>query len=342
MFNRPPLTTLVKSLRDDLLSRTDEVLLRRADSEIIARVLAGGLHGLYSYADYIARQIIWDTCDDDTLDRWASMWLQVPRKPAAKATGTATFTVVGAVVVPTGTVTQAFDGQQYSTTADSVAGVAPLQANIAGAAGNRAAGQSLSLVSPIAGVQTVALASAITLGSDIESTASLRARLIARVQTPPDGGSANDYRTWALQVAGVTRAWVAPLEQGVGTVVVRFMRDGDVTPIPNAGAVAVVQAYIDNLRPVTAQAIVVAPVANVVNFSITITPSSVAVKAAVEAQLRDLLLREGAPGVTLLVSRIREAISVAAGETDNVLVSPAANVVSAVGYIPTFGAITWV
>lgn len=342
-FNRPQLTALVKTLRDDMLSRVgDETALRRADAEVYSRVFAGAMHGLYGYADWISRQIIWDRCDDDTLERWASMWLQVPRKPAAAATGVATFVITVPGAVPAGTVLQAFDGVQYQTTADNTGATAPVVALVAGAAGNRAAGQALSLVSPLAGVQTQALASEISGGADIESPDSLRARLIARVRTPPDGGSATDYVQWALEVPGVTRAWVAPLEQGAGTVVVRFVRDNDATPIPDAAEVAAVQAYINPLRPVTADVYVVAPVADALNFQITLTPATVAVKAAVELELRDLLLREAAPGVTLLVSHIREAISTAAGETDHVLVSPAANVVPAIGHMPVFGSITWV
>lgn len=342
MFNRPQLTALIKSLREDMLSRIgDESLLRRNDAEVFARVFGGALHGLYAYADWIAKQIIWDTCDADILDRVASMWLTIPRKPAAVATGTVAFVLEVGVVVPTGTVLSAFDGVQYKTTADSVAGSAPVVAVLAGADGNRAAGQALSLVSPVPGAQTQAIAGEISGGSDVESTESLRARLIARVQTPPDGGSQNDYVTWALEVPGVTRAWCAPLELGPGTVTLRFVRDNDASIIPDAGEVATVQDYVDALRPATAELYVVAPVADALNFTIEIAPVSLAVKAAVEAELRDLLLREAAPGVTLLLSHIKEAISLAAGEVDHVLTVPAANVTPAVGHMPVFGVITW-
>lgn len=343
MFNRPQLTALIKSLREDMLSRLgDESQLRRADAEVYARVFAGALHGLYAYADWIAKQIIWDTCDDDILDRIATMWLEVPRKPAAAATGTAAFVLAVGVVVPAGTVLQAFDGVQFQTTADTSGGSAPIVAVLAGADGNRAAGQALSLVSPVPGAQTQATASEISGGSDVESTSSLRARLIARVQTPPDGGSQSDYVTWALEVPGVTRAWCAPLELGAGTVTLRFVRDNDAgSIIPDAPEVATVQDYVDGKRPATAELYVVAPVADTLNFSIVIAPVSVAVKAAVEAELRDLLLREAAPGVTLLISHIREAVSLAAGETDHTVVLPAGNVTPAVGHMPVFGVITW-
>jgi uncharacterized phage protein gp47/JayE len=77
------------------------------------------------------------------------------------------------------------------------------------------------------------------------------------------------------------------------------------------------------------------------NFNIELTPNSLTVKAAVEAELRDLLLREAAPGVTLLISHVREAISTAVGETDHVLISPTANQTYTTGQMPTFGSITW-
>jgi uncharacterized phage protein gp47/JayE len=65
------------------------------------------------------------------------------------------------------------------------------------------------------------------------------------------------------------------------------------------------------------------------------------VQAAVLAELQDLLLREATPGGTLLLSHIRAAISSAAGETDFVLTSPAANVTNTTGNMCTMGTITW-
>jgi uncharacterized phage protein gp47/JayE len=143
-------------------------------------------------------------------------------------------------------------------------------------------------------------------------------------------------------VPGVTRAWAYPQELGAGTVTVRFVRDNDASIIPDAGEVAAVQAYIDQLRPGTAALTVVAPVAVTLNFTIqSMAPGTQAVKDAIAAELTDLLAREAEPGVTILVSHLREAISIAAGETDHVLVAPAANVVYATGQMPVMGTITW-
>jgi uncharacterized phage protein gp47/JayE len=143
-------------------------------------------------------------------------------------------------------------------------------------------------------------------------------------------------------VSGVTRAWVYPGEQGDGTVVLRFMRDDDADPIPDAGEVAAVQAALDAERPVTATLFVVAPVATPLDFAIQLTPDTTAVRAAVQAELADLLRREAEPGGTILISHLREAIAVAGGETDHVMTVPAANVPHATGQIATMGVITWV
>ena len=66
-----------------------------------------------------------------------------------------------------------------------------------------------------------------------------------------------------------------------------------------------------------------------------------AVEAAVTAELQDMITRDAIPGGTILYSHIMEAISIATGETDHVLVSPAANVTHATYEIAVMGTITW-
>ncbi len=346
-LERPTLTQLIAQTQADALARAQiDDPLRRADVMVYARVLAGLIHGIYGLAEWIARQVIPDTAEAEYLGRWASVW-GVARKPAARATGTVQFTVQAGAVIPTGTVLQALDGQQYETTGAATGSVptstATVEAVTTGAIGNRTAGQTLTLVSPVAGVQATALASELSGGSDVESDDLLRARLLARISMPPQGGSASDYLAWALAVPGVTRAWVSASELGPGTVVVRFVRDADVSLIPDAGEVAAVQAYIDQRRPVTAAVTVLAPTSAPLNFTVSgLVPDTPALRAAVEAELADLVRREASPGGTLLLSRIRAAISATAGEADHTLVSPSANVVAGAGAITTMGTVTWV
>lgn len=345
MYSRPTLADLVTRTRADLVSRLSaDDILRRADADVYARVLSGLAHGLYGYVDYLANQIIYDTAEAEFLARWASIW-GVTRKPASTATGSVTFAVSSGAVIPSGTLLQALDGVQYQTTADATVTVptatASVAALVAAAAGNRTTGQTLTLTSPIVGVQSSATAGALTGGADLESDDDLRARLIDRIQQPPHGGDAHDYVTWALEVPGVTRAWCFPLELGEGTVTVRFVRDDDASLIPDAGEVAAVQAYIDALRPVTAAVTVVAPTAVPLAFSIAVAPNTAAVKAAVQAELSDLIARESKPGGTIYLSHIRAAISAAVGEDNYTMSAPSADVTNTAGNMTTLGTITW-
>lgn len=348
-FQRPTLTEIIDRDLADMSSRVvgvDGAVLRRSVLGVIARTLAGASHELHGHLDYLARQIIIDTAEVEYLERWASVW-GVQRRAAEFAVGSVTFTGTNGSVIPEGTLVQRQDGAQFETTAEATiasgTATAAVQAVTAGAAGNTAAAVTLSLVQPVSGVQSAATVAAggLTNGSDTEDDDSLRARLLARIQEPPHGGAAHDYIAWALEVPGVTRAWVYPMEMGPGTVTVRFVRDNDASPIPDAAEVAAVQAHIEEVRPVTAEVFVVAPVAVPLNLTIQIAPDTTAIRAAIEAEIRDLMQREAEPGGTILVSHLREAISIAPGEFDHVLVSPAANVTHTAGQLAVLGTITW-
>ena len=91
----------------------------------------------------------------------------------------------------------------------------------------------------------------------------------------------------------------------------------------------------------TALVTVAAPVAVPLDFDIRLTPDSSAIRAAIEAELRDLIFREAVPGGTLLISHIREAISIAAGEVDHVLLAPDEDQTVTAAQINTLGTLTW-
>lgn len=353
-FARPGLPTLIDRAAADIESRLPgaDARLRRSNLNVIARVHAGATHGLYGFLDFIARQVLPNTADAEFLDRHATLWLPSGRLPAAYAVGQVVMTGTNGAVIPPSTVFKRADGATYSSTAEATiaAGQATVNivADVAGSAGNAVAGITLNLDSPIANINAAGVvpAGALTGGADIEDDDSLRARVIARIQQTPHGGARHDYIAWAKEVPGVTRAWCYPLEMGDGTVTVRFVRDNDASLLPDPAEVAAVQAYVEALAPVGMQIFVVAPVAAPIAFQVELTPATASAKAAVEASLRDLLIREAEPeggageGVVLL-SHIREAISLAAGETDHVLVAPVADVAPAVGQMATFGIIAW-
>lgn len=348
-FSRPTLSNLIARIQADIETRLETgKLAPRSFLAIIATALAGATHLLHGHIVWATRQLFPDTAEGFFLTRWASIW-GVDRTAAVFATGDITVTGSNGTVVPTGTRFKRADGVFYVTTASGV--IASLTATIAakavnaGEAGNAEAAVSLSLVNSIAGVNSDAVVAVggITNGADAEGDESLRARLLDRIQQPPHGGAKFDYEKWAKEVNGVTRAWAYPLGMGAGTVTLTFVLDGETDIIPDAGKVEEVQDYIDDptRRPVTAAVTVFAPVAVPLDFTIDLTPDTAEVRLEVENSLRELLKRDAEPGGTILISRIREAVSVASGEADNVVTLPAANVTHTAGQIATFGEITW-
>ena len=349
-LNRPTLQALMDRAVADISSRLPgaDARVRRSNLNVLSRMHSGGMHELYGELDWAARQLLPDTCDDDILLRWANIFLNVPQKAASFAVGQVQFTGTNNSVIAAGTLLQRSDGAEYSVDADvtiaASMGTAGVTAIVEGVAGNAISGTSLSLVSPIPGVNAAGTVTVdgLTNGVDIESIASVRARLLYRLRQPPQAGADFDYVEWAQSVPGITRAWCFPKYYGSRTVGICVVTDGAAGGlIPSPATVAAVQAYIDSVRPVTADATVFAPISDALNFTIALTPNTVVVQAAVQAELADLLSREAVPGGTLLLTHINQAISVATGETDHVLSVPAASVVSAPGHISVLGVITW-
>src|SRR5581483_12073731 len=122
------------------------------------------------------------------------------------------------------------DGAAYVTLADVTVGgggtaTVALQAQAVGSASNLEVGQVLVLDVPIPGVSATFTVTDATAGADVEDEAAYRTRYLQAYAKPPQGGSVADYEEWALDVPGVTRAWVMPNGLGAGTVVVYTMFD---------------------------------------------------------------------------------------------------------------------
>ncbi len=347
-FNRPTLAEIRSRIQSDIQSRLSlGPLLPSSVLAVLATAEAGSVHLLYGYLDWAARQLFPDTAEDEFLDQWANIW-KINRKPATRADGSVTFTGANSSVVPDGTELLRSDGVSFRTTQSGIVSGGTItvtaEASVLGTTGNTDAAVVFNLVNPVAGVQSTATVAVggITGGADQENDDDLRARLISRIQEPPHGGAAFDYIAWALAVPGVTRAWVYPNHLGVGTVGVTFVSDdAPGGPIPQPSLVDDVQAYIDERRPVTADVTVYPPVANPVDFDIQLLPNTAEVQAAVTAELNDLITRVAEPSGTLLISQIREAVSIAAGESDSIVISPSANVVSPANELAILGAISF-
>lgn len=346
-FNRPTLTQLVERVTADIETSLGVVgaALRNSFTKVFSKALGGIAHLLHGHLEWASRQIIPDTAEDEYLARWASIW-GITRTAATFATRTIQFVGTNGIVIPEGTELVTSDGVRFRTTAEVTiaAGVASavVRALTAGITGNAKAGTVMTLVEALVGVETEASVTAETTdGVDEETDAALLARLLQRIQSPPLGGAASDYEKWALEVSGVTRAWITPNYLGIGTVGICFVRDNDDTIFPSEGEVDEVSAYIMERRPIPAKPYVFAPTADEVDFSIFLNPDTAEIRSAIEAELDDFFQREGEPGAVLYLSRIREAISTAVGEFDHTLQQPSANIEPETGYLPVRGTITW-
>jgi uncharacterized phage protein gp47/JayE len=410
-FIRPTLPQLVDRIEQDLVSRLslETPILRRAMVYVLSRVIAGAVHMLYGFLEFLAAQIFPDRSDGEYLARQAALF-GLTHKAAAFAKGHVLIPANDGTPIPAGTVLVRSDGTEYTldgdvtafpvdawaaltlyavgdwvslfdgsghlyeciiggtsaasggptgtgtaivdggvtwrfigTNAEDSMAYANVTCSTAGTEGDCAAGQNLAFQSPVAGAAAAAYVNhhGLAGGAAEETDTALSARLIERMRSPPHGGNAADYVAWAKEIAGVTRAWCYPLEGGAGTVTVRFVRDDDASIIPDAGEVTAVQDHLDALAPVTAVVTVAAPIADALAYTIHLVPDTAATRAAVEAQLKDLLRRESEPGGTILLSRIRNAIGDSEGVTDYTLTTPAADVTHATGHMAVPGTITW-
>ncbi len=361
-FTRPTLDQLIDRVKTDIKGGLDlTTILRRSFLGVISRALAGLSHLLHGYLDWISLQVFPDTAEKENLDRWASIW-GVQRKEATFAELEITITGNEGGVVPINTIYQREDGVQYHLDAEVIIPVGlsitgKVIAEDSGSNSNLLVADAISLLSPISNIDSDADISAIVIeADDTESDDSLRARLITRLQLPPLGGSVNDYEQWALEVTGVTRAWVLPIHLGAGTVGVSFVEDDEIPIIPSAPKVQEVDDYIDVRRPVTALVTVFAPTAAPMDLNIKIKPNTTEVQDNITNELEDLVKRDASlagayksPSEThdgsILLSKINQAISIAVGvedhEIDTINAAPPANVVPSSGELVTLGTITW-
>ena len=347
---RPTLAEIDARLAADASARLPGVdpQLRRSIIAALVRAVAGAHHEFYGLIDWVSRQVFPDTAEAAELDRWAAIW-GIDRIAAKAAAGTITVTGTTGAVVPAGTRWRRGDGMEYVATAEATISVGEasvlVRAAEAGQDANVGVGARVMLMSPIADVISEAvIATEITGGSDVESDAALRSRLIARIRSSPAAGTATDYLRWARAAdVLVTRAWARSNTPALGQVTVYLMTDAaTANGIPAPEIVSRVAAYISSRRPLTADVTVSAPAPMPINFTIrSLTPDTTAVRAAIEAEIADLVIRDSEPGGTIHLSRVREAISSAQGEMNHMLVAPTNDVTYAAGEIAVAGTVTW-
>lgn len=186
-FDRPSLNELINRAVADIESRLDgaDASLRRMLLNILAKMQAGSIHGVYGYLDWIALQGMPDKAEEEHLERWASIWGK-KRKAPFKSSGPATFNGTEGSVIPADRVLARNDGFEYVTMAEAniVDGsvVVDIKAVLAGGDSNAPAGTTLRLCSPLPGIQSEVTTGELAGGADIEDIEILRGRLLSRIR----------------------------------------------------------------------------------------------------------------------------------------------------------------
>lgn len=346
-FARPELPQLIATIRSDLLTRfQQDVVLRRMDAEVYARVQAAAVHTLYGYLDYLARNMLPDLCDEDWLYRHARI-KRCPRKDAVAASGFVRWDGIGGTpTLPAGTQIQRDDQMTFTTTQTVRASGGllrvPVVADVAGTAGNTDDGTALRLGTPVSGIPSTGYADTLNGGDDVEELETWRARVMERYYWIPQGGADPDYVIWAKEIAGITRAWTFRHYQGIGTVGVMVATSDPANPAPGDDIVQAVREHILPRAPVAGSGLFVfAAAEKVIPVTIALAKDTPEIRTAVTAELNSLMLRDGQPSGKVYVSRISEAISLATDEVAHQLRAPTVDVVLGQTELPVLGDITW-
>ncbi|WP_272688896.1 baseplate J/gp47 family protein [Providencia sp. PROV033] len=334
MFITPTFDQIRDTLLNDLKNQLPDADIG-TDSDYFVRAssVASVALGIYQHQSWIVRQIFPDTADSDYLELHART-RSLTRKPATTAKGIAVITGTKDAVLPAGSQlrgenTSCFTTAEVTLSADGKASV-PIQANQSGTSSNLSKPTTAELVNAPMGVNSLVAINQLSGGTDIETDASLLARLLDIIRRPPAGGNKYDYRRWALEVPGVTNAFVYPLRRGLGTVDIAIISaDG----LPSRDIIEAAQAHIDDVRPVTAKnSYVLAPTERYVDFEVEVTLEGISLESArnqVETEINAVMGRI-APGQKLIRSEVETAISLIPGITDRLIINPAGNVIALV------------
>lgn len=323
-----------RQLRDIRNQLPDEDIDTGSDSDhfVRASAVASVAEGLYQHQAWIVRQIFPDTADPDYLRLHARL-RGLEKKEATYAEGIASITGTSGTTLKVGAVirnaTRTCRTIEPLTLAEGVNTV-KVRADTAGVAGNLVVAESAELVSAPMGINSRVQIMQLSGGTDDESDASLLARLLDIIRRPPAGGNQYDYRRWALEVPGVTGAYVYPLRRGLGTVDIAITSAG---ALPSESVIKATQAHIDDVRPVTARdALVLAPTQKRVDFDIAVSVDGITLESAkttISETIKDAMSRIN-PGQPLIRSQIEMLISLIPGITDRRIITPTDNVIARV------------
>lgn len=330
---------------------TDLAALPRILREGFAGGMSKGWQGIHGHLDWIDKQNSPLTCDEERLYDWAALY-SVDRLDATFAQGVVLATGNQGVSVLADSVARGPNNLDYKVVAAVQIGTGATAVSVkcttAGSAGNLAAGVTLTLVDPIAGVSgtlTVDVAG-LAGGEEQETVDNWRARVVDEWQVVTTRGARSgkpeDYRFWAKSAhPSVTGALVQAHVLGYGTVIVRPICNGLVDRLPTQIVMDAVAAKFASIVPATADWRVTSPIKRAVTAEIHLLPGfdSAGNRTAISAALNAAVLAEESETSILAVAETDAAIATVTSQYNRIL--PTADIAVAAGEVLVLNPVIW-
>ena len=330
-----------------------------ADLAAMPAVLRGSLavawarscHGEHGHLDWVHKQCSPLACDEERLPDWAMLY-GADRLNATAATGSVLATgTVGAQILAD-TALRGANGLDYTVLAAVTLGAGSTAVSVRcdtlGSDGNLVAGQTLTLIDPIADCDsTLTVAEAgLTGGEEEEDVEDWRARVVDEWRTVTTRGARSgkdeDYRAWSKNAhPSVTGALVQRHVLGLGTVLVRPICNGLTERKPTQAVLDAVAAYLLDIAPATADWRVAAPIKRAVNVSLHLlegydTPTN---RTNITSAVSAAVLAEESETSLLAMAELDAAIATVT--TQYTRLAPTADIAVASGEVLVLEPIVW-
>lgn len=340
-FSVPTLAEVVRSVENgfSIAFYGSAGPLRVSVLKVLAKAFGGAVYLLVLCCGWIWRNNFIVSADALSLSTKHATRLNLPRKPASFAHGSAFFVASGATTVNAGTIlVNPSSGVEFELLEDvafSAAGnkSANIVAVVSGFSGNVGIGATLQFRDitndSITDIRTVTQVTGgasydVQVGSEIqqwgENLEDYRNRLLDRERNQPQGGAEPDYKSWLMRFEFVSDVWTVPNWPLTNNVSCFIADNRTVNAGIPAADVKTAQNYLSTVarRPITSRPIVAA--ATFVGLYVNISSPGIsdAEKSDVDVALQKLLKKYG-PGDTLEINEVRNMIRSVTGNMNAVL-----------------------
>ncbi|MBI5919025.1 MAG: baseplate J/gp47 family protein [Nitrosomonadales bacterium] len=347
-YVRPAYQVLLARIESDLSAMP--VVLRQPLAAMWARACSG-MHG---HLDWIAAQCSPLTCELERLYDWAALY-HVDRLLATAAEGSVLATGNVGSRLLAGTLMRGQNELDYVvlTAKTLVAGntSVSIRCQTKGIAGNLVSGQTLTLIDPVAGVNSTLTVGNLGVGGGEaeELLNTWRARVADEWRTMVSSGGRSgkpaDYRFWAKSAhPSVTGAIVQPHALGAGSVLVRPVCNGLLNRLPTQTVLDAVSAYLATIAPAVSDYRVAAPVVSPVTLTMHLLPAvdTAANRAAIFDALDTLVLSKVGTDLTTLQLLWAEVDTAISTITSQYTLDESVAIVWAAHEVPVLRPISWV